>query len=145
MKMTFFSNPNRGAYPPPYGQSEQYGRPNPFRRQRNFNASPNPYQQQDYFPPVYPNSRWQQEFNSPVNPYASQQQPFSNPYDRQQQPLIDPYDRQQQPFFNPYDRQQPSGRPSLMDGLNTLMGHAGTVTNGVNTMRQIGSLLGFLR
>ena len=132
MKMTFFSNPNRGAYPPTYGQ---YGRPNPFRRQRNFNVSPNSFQQQDYFGPVNPNSRWQQDFNSPINPSNWQQQPFSNPYDRQQQPFIDPYERQQQPF----------GRPSLMDGLNTLMGHAGTVTNGVNMMRQIGSILGFLR
>ena len=148
--MTFFSNPNRGTVPPSYGQ---YGRQNPYRQQRYYDTQPNPYRQQqyydtrsnsfgsrqrDYLGPMNPNSRWEQDFT----PYNWQQQPYYNPNDRQQ-PFANQNGSQEQQF-NPYNRQQ-QGRPSLMDGLNTLMGHADTLSNGVNMMRQMGSILGFLR
>ena len=54
--------------------------------------------------------------------------------------------RQDQRFF--YPNQQPpnvSRFGRLPDHLNTIMGHAGTITNGVNMMRQVGSLLRMFR
>lgn len=125
--MAFFPpNPGGGPFPPRYGQN--FGPPGPFSRQGN------PY------PPPFP----------PQSPIAGQGNPYFNPYS---------YGNQGQPFFNqnPYGmqgpgsffpNQQPYGTPGFggMSGqLNTLMGHVGTVTNGVNMLRQLGSFMGMFR
>ncbi|WP_397537141.1 hypothetical protein [Rummeliibacillus pycnus] len=49
--------------------------------------------------------------------------------------------RQGQRFFDPNQRPQSnvSRFERLPDHLNTIMGHAGTIKNGVNMVRQIGS------
>lgn len=51
--------------------------------------------------------------------------------------------RQQQPFINPYE--QPPIYGSFPDDLNTVMDHMGTITNGINMMRQIGGIMSLFR
>ena len=61
--------------------------------------------------------------------------------------------RREQPFSfnNPrpfsFNNQQPQNSRfgNLSNSLNTMMGHAGTITNGVNMLRQMGSLLSLFR
>lgn len=53
------------------------------------------------------------------------------------------FNRQQQSFFNPYQQQDPFSRAP--NHFNNIMGHVGTITNGVNMMRQVGSFLGLFR
>ena len=154
-------------YRPQYGQ---YGQPNSFGgMQEEFNTMPNSFgrrqqeinnplnqfsrqqQQQNYYGPTE-QFRWQQDQGSSRN-LNNSQQPSFNPY-QQQQPFFDPFNRQQpafnpnnrQPPINPYQQQQPiRRRPPIQDTLNTLMSHAGTINNGVNILRQMGSLLASLR
>ena len=81
-------------------------------------------------------------YNNP----PGQQQPFYNPGPyQQQQPFNGPYN--QQPFNNQYFQQQPQGSNfgRLPDQLNRIMGHAGTITNGVNMMRQMGAIFSLFR
>lgn len=79
--------------------------------------------------------------------YANQARPersnfFSN--QGRQPPNYYPNQSWPQPYqINPYEPTPPFG--GLSDNLNTLMGHAGTITNGVNLMRQIGSFISLLR
>lgn len=53
--------------------------------------------------------------------------------------------RQEQPMFNPYQQSQNNGFGGLPDHINTVMGHMGTFTNGINMMRQVGALMSLFR
>ncbi|AWE07964.1 hypothetical protein DCE79_11440 [Lysinibacillus sp. 2017] len=54
--------------------------------------------------------------------------------------------RQDQQMFNPYQQQpQPSRFGMVSDNLNTMMGHMGTITNGINMMRQVGGIMSLFR
>lgn len=53
--------------------------------------------------------------------------------------------RQVQPFSYPNYQPQASRFGRLSDNLNTIMGHAGSITNGVNMLRQVGAFLSMLR
>ncbi len=53
--------------------------------------------------------------------------------------------RQQQPFHYPNQQPQTSRFGRIPQHLNTIMGHAGTITNGIGMLRQMGSLLRFFR
>ncbi|MBU8790456.1 hypothetical protein KM885_06575 [Oceanobacillus caeni] len=50
-------------------------------------------------------------------------------------------ERQPHPFLNPTQGQQ--APTSGLQGLQTVMGHVGNVTNGINMLRQMGSLMKF--
>lgn len=50
-----------------------------------------------------------------------------------------------QPFYYPKQQPQTSRVGRLPQHLNTLMGHAGTITNGVNMIRQMGYFLSLFR
>lgn len=134
--MPFFpTEPRRGPMPPVYRQ--QFGPPNQMRPMYN-----RPQQRPGFFQP-YPQRQPMSNLN---------RQPFGFSGPNQQQPFFDPYARQQRDFnqqgsFQQQQpqQQQPSRFGRLPDTINTLMGHAGTITNGVNVMRQFGSLLGLFR
>ena len=113
--------PNQPAYRQRFGPSNRMGR-----------------QDESFY---YPN-RFRRRDDSYSYPYQ---------YSRQPQPYYYPpqdtgYDAQ---FGNPYEQQQQysqfGGGGRLPGRLNSLMGHAGTLTNGYYMMRQIGSLLGMFR
>lgn len=73
---------------------------------------------------------------------------YGNQFDpRQGQQMFNQFDpRQGQQMFNPYQQQpQPSRFGMVSDNLNTMMGHMGTVTNGINMMRQVGGLMSLFR
>lgn len=79
-------------------------------------------------------------FYPPPNPRGRAPQPYRQGFRAPNQ-----FRRQGQPFF--YTNQQP---PQFRNGglpnhLNTIMGHVGTITNGVNMMRQIGSIMSLFR
>ena len=121
-----FPSARQQRFGPPQMSNQSYGppRPNPFSRLRDaFYSSQgqqqfNPYQQG-------PNPRqWQQQYN---------------PY--QQAP--DP--RQWQQPNDPFQQAPGPGSGSLSDNLNTMMGHVGTITNGINMMRQVGSIFSLFR
>lgn len=137
--MPFFpTEPRRVPMPPVYRQN--FGPPNQMRSQvpPMFNR---PQQRPDFFRP-YPQHQPMANVNrQPLGFFGpNQQQPFFDPYGRQQQPEFN-----QQGPFQQQQQQQPSRFGRLPDTLNTLMGHAGTITNGVNMMRQFGSLLSLFR
>lgn len=92
----------------------------------------------------------QQQFGPP--PQMGRQQmgmPRSNEFNRPREVFYPPYPvnpRQGQQQFNPYPQQQQGSRFSgLSNNLNTMMGHVGTLTNGINTMRQVGAMLNLFR
>ena len=72
--------------------------------------------------------------------YPQNQQQF---YPYQQAP--DPRFGQQQPFYPFQQGPQQPRTGGLSDNLNTMMGHVGTITNGINMMRQMGSILSIFR
>lgn len=93
-----------------------------------------------------------QQFGPP--PQMGRQQmgmPRSNEFARPREAFYPPYPvnpRQGQQQFNPYPQQQQqqgSRFSGLSDNLNTVMGHVGTLTNGINTMRQVGAMLNLFR
>ena len=99
-----------------------------------------PYQGQQFRPPYQG-----QPFGQPF-----QGQPFGPPNQGQQFGL--PY--QGQPFGQPNENRwnQPAGNNSspgflgrLPNHINTLAGHATTLQNGYNMMRQLGSVIGLFR
>ena len=94
---------------------QQFGYPPMSHQQFGF-PTPNSFPQQNYFYP--PN----QENSFGINQWQQQQQPF-NPY-------------QQIP------NQQFNGMP---DNLNRIMGHVQTITNGINMVSQVGSLMSLFR
>ncbi|MDD1504313.1 hypothetical protein PVA17_16335 [Lysinibacillus sp. CNPSo 3705] len=53
--------------------------------------------------------------------------------------------RRGQPFFYPNQQLQTSRFGRLPQHLNTIMNHAGTITNGVGMLRQMGAFLNFFR
>ena len=93
-----------------------------------------------------------QQFGGPP-PMA--RQPFGYPMQNAFPQSRDPYppfypqspnsNGQWQQPYNPYQQMPNQGNRGLSDNLNTIMGHVGTVTNGINAMRQVGSLLGMFR
>lgn len=100
-----------------------------------------------FYPPRYRRDSFQmggQRFGPPApqpfrgpNPFFASQQ-FRGPnnfYPQQNQ-------FESRPYFNP-NEQPPYGRAPT--DLNTMMGHVGTITNGINMMRQIGGVLGLFR
>lgn len=76
--------------------------------------------------------------------------PRPNEFARPREAFYPPYPvnaRQGQQQFNPYPQQQQQGSrfSGLSDNLNTVMGHVGTLTNGINTMRQVGAMLNLFK
>ena len=117
--MRFYpQDPRRGPASPLYRQ--RFGPPNQMRRQAD------PY--------YYPN-----QFRRPENPNF-----YGEQFRRQYYPP-NPNTGQDSPSNNPSAQPRFSRLARLPDQFNTLMGHAGTIQNGLNTMRQIGSLLGMFR
>jgi len=53
--------------------------------------------------------------------------------------------RQEQPYFYPNQQPQVSRFGRLPNHVNTLMRHAGTISYGVNMIRQMGSFLSIFR
>lgn len=132
--MPIFSLDPRRSFPPSYRQ----GFGPPFQGQQ---FGP-PYQGQQFGQP-YP----RQPFGLPF-----QGQPFGQPYQEQQfgppyqgQPFGQPYDnRGNQPFSSP-NNSSPGLLGNLPNHINTLAGHATTIQNGYNMMRQLGSMIGLFR
>ncbi|MGN7476950.1 hypothetical protein ACTHOQ_03770 [Solibacillus silvestris] len=56
-----------------------------------------------------------------------------------------PFHPRQGQQFNPYPQAPNSRYGGLSDNLNTMMGHVGTITNGINMMRQVGAMLSLFR
>lgn len=52
------------------------------------------------------------------------------------------YPANRQPYYSPYQQTGPSKLPNA---LNLIMDHAGTITSGVNMVRQIGSIMSLFR
>ncbi|MEK5079149.1 hypothetical protein MKX73_09540 [Solibacillus sp. FSL W7-1436] len=94
-----------------------------------------------------------QQFGPP--PQMGRQQigmPRPNEFARPREAFYPPYPvnpRQGQQQFNLYPQQQQQQQGSrfsgLSDNLNTVMGHVGTITNGINTMRQVGAMLNLFK
>ena len=129
--MPLFSPVPRRSFPPGYRQ----GFGPPYQGQQ---FGP-PYQGQPFGPPYQG-----QPFGQPFGP-PNQGQQFGPP-------------NQGQPFGQPFDNRwnQPSGSGSgnnsspgflgrLPNHINTLAGHATTLQNGYNMMRQLGSAIGLFR
>ncbi|MGN7116949.1 hypothetical protein [Lysinibacillus odysseyi] len=132
--MTFYPpNPGRGPFPPGYRQNfGPPGYPAPFGRQVSPNPVPQFRAQPPFYQQPYPMGRPGNPFFSP-SPFGNQGQPFLN---QNQFGMQDP---------NAYYPNQQFRGPGLSGHLNTLMGHVGTVTNGVNMLRQLGSLMTLFR
>ncbi|OXS76304.1 hypothetical protein B1B04_04825 [Lysinibacillus sp. KCTC 33748] len=79
----------------------------------------------------------------PFFPPNSRMRPFPPSYRQGFGPPMQ--GRQGQPFFNPYQQPQTSRFGRLPQHLNTIMGHSGTITYGVNMLRQMGAFMNFLR
>lgn len=89
-----------------------------------------------------------QQFGPPQ--MGRQRMGFSGPneFSRPRDSFYSPYPndpRQGQQQFNPNSQAPGSRLGGLTDNLNTMMGHVGTITNGVNTMRQVGAMLNLFR
>lgn len=83
-------------------------------------------------------------------PQMSQQQiglPRANEFSRPREFYYAPYpfDPRQGQQFNPYFQGPGSRNRGLSDNLNTMMGHMGTITNGINMMRQVGVIMSLFR
>ncbi|WP_419959976.1 hypothetical protein [Psychrobacillus sp. BM2] len=74
-------------------------------------------------------------------PYQGQR--FGAPYQGQQ--FGQTYDNRWSPSFMSPNNSSPGILGNLPNHLNTLMGHAGTIQNGYNMMRQLGSVMGLFR
>ena len=117
--MPFFrQNPRTGMFPP---NGQQFGPPPQMGRQQMGMPRANEFARprEAFYPPY------------PVNPRQGQQQ--FNPYPQQPQAQ------------QPQQQQQGSRFSGLSDNLNTMMGHVGTITNGINTMRQVGAMLNLFK
>ena len=120
MNMRFYPpNPRRG--PGPLFYRQRFGPPPRMRRQPDSFNYPDQFRR-----PADPNfyaEPFGRQYNNPANQNPGQDLPASTP--------------SEQPRFSRLAR--------LPDQFNTLMGHAGTIQNGINTMRQLGSLLRIFR
>lgn len=79
----------------------------------------------------------------PFYPPNSRMRPFPPSYRQGFGPPMQ--GTQGQPFFNPYQQPQTSRFGRLPQHINTIMGHAGTITYGVNMLRQMGAFINFLK
>lgn len=79
----------------------------------------------------------------PYYPPNPRNRPFPPTYNQGFGP---PYQgMQQQPFYFPTQQAPASRFGRLPSHLNTIMGHAGRISYGVNMLRQMGSLISFFR
>ena len=117
--MRFYPPDSRRGPAPPYYR-QQFGPSNRMGRQTDYYYYPNQFRRPDN-----------------TNFYAEQ-------FRRQYYPP-NQYTRQDAPFSNSYEQLRPSRFGRLPEHFNTLMGHAGTLQNGINVMKQISSLLGMFR
>ena len=79
----------------------------------------------------------------PFYPPNRRNRPFPPTY---RQDFGPPYQSmQEQPFYYPPQQPPVSRFGRLPANLNTIMGHAGRISNGVNMVRQMGSLIRFFR
>ncbi|MCL1699299.1 hypothetical protein [Lysinibacillus sp. Bpr_S20] len=78
----------------------------------------------------------------PFYPPNSRMRPFPPGY---RQGFGPPMQGRRQPFFHPNQQPQTSRFGRLPQHINTIMGHAGTITNGVGMLRQMGAFLNFFR
>lgn len=102
--------------------------------------------------PFYPPSNRRNPFQMTRQPYGypapnrfrgqNNFYPSPNQFRGQNQYTAPPNQFESTPYFNPYE-QPPYGRAPT--NLNTMMGHVGTITNGINMMRQIGGLMSLFR
>lgn len=98
---------------------------------------PNPRQQFGY-PPMSPQQfgyPTPNSFPQPNNYYPSNQ---GNSFG------IEPWQQQQLPF-NPYQQLPNQGYGGLPGNLSRIMGHVGTLSNGINMMRSVGTLMSLFR
>ncbi|WP_336046062.1 hypothetical protein [Solibacillus ferritrahens] len=89
-----------------------------------------------------------QQFGPPQMGRQRNGVPRSNDFSRPRDSFYSPYSfdpRQGQQQFNPYSQAPSSRFGGLSDNLNTMMGHVGTITNGVNMMRQVGAMFNLFR
>lgn len=108
-----------------------------------------PYYRQDARMGGFPQNGQGQYFGSQV-PQAYRQQmgvprfnEFSQPYNAFYPPYpIDPRLGQQ---YNPRWQGQKSRFDSLSDNLNKMAGHMGTITNGINAMKQVSAMIKLFR
>lgn len=130
--MPLFSPVPRRSFPP--GYSQNFGPPYPgqqFGPPYQGQQLGQPYQRQPFGLPFQG-----QQFGQPY-----QGQPFGSPF--QGQPFGQPFDnRGNQPSSN---NSSPSFLGNLPNHINTLAGHATTIQNGYNMMRQLGSMIGLIR
>ena len=77
-------------------------------------------------------------------PNSFQQPNYFSPYNQGNSFGIEPWQQQQVPF-NPYQQIPNQGYGGLPDNLNRIMGHVGTITNGINMVRSIGSIMSLFR
>jgi hypothetical protein len=133
--MAFYPpNPGRGPFPPRYRQN--VGPPGSFGRQGNPYPPPAPPRRQGN-PFFYPNQMGGQGNPSFYpNQFGDQGQSFYN----QNQ-----FGMQNPAAYNPNQQFGGSGFGRLPGQLNRIMGHVGTVTNGVNMLRQLGSFMTLFR
>lgn len=106
-----------------YPQNPRRGAP-PIYGQNYGPPTPNQFSRQDA-PFYYPN-----QFARPNDSVY-----YSNQF----------YPVQQQPYLNPYQQPQASRFGRLPGTINTIMGHAGTITSGINMMRQFGAIMRLFR
>ena len=83
-----------------------------------------------------PSQMSNQRFGSPRNNAFARRQDYS---------FYPMYPTQEQQPFNPYQQEPGARNGSFSDNLNTMMGHVGTITNGLNAMRQVGSMFNLFR
>lgn len=110
-----------------------------------------PFYRQNSRPGMFPPNG--QQFGPP--PQMGRQQmgmPRPNEFARPREAFYPQYPvnpRQGQQQFNPNPQQQQQQQGSRFSGLsnnlNTMMGHVGTITNGINTMRQVGAMLNLFK
>ncbi|MFE6169583.1 hypothetical protein ACFVP8_17190 [Viridibacillus arvi] len=106
------------------------GRSFPPRNRQVFGP---PYQGQQFGSPYQ-----RQQFRAP---YQGQQ--FGAPYQGQQ--FGQNYDNRRNPSSMSPNNSSPGILGNLPNHLNTIMGHASTIKNGYNMMRQLGSFMGLFR
>lgn len=122
-----------------YFNNYQPGYGNPYMQTNPFGAPQQPFQRPPFGAPQQPFQR--SPFGAPQQPYGGS---FRN-FNRMQPNFYNPQNfNNQQQYFNNF-QQSPRQRPPIGDTFNMLAGHMGTLNNGVNMIRQMGSLLGLLR
>ena len=133
--MPFYpQNPNSWPY-------QSYSRPN-YWEQRPFQSA---YQDPRQFQAVYQDPRqFQSAYQDPRQFQAVYQDPRQvQPYP--EQAFQGPRGITQDQYFGPTQEEYYSQRPSMWGNINQMMNTAGKISNGVNTLRQMGSVLSSFR